>query len=357
LGAAYVAERVLTAAELKDYVDEFWPPASAAQVAAENETFPGSEVNPAHLREKIRYLLARRLTRELRGDLAREYYPAQWVSAFDQLAAELRAGWDEAQPAETRAGALFRAAMMTRTNGLELIGTEGAPDWACYQGQFEMNSISGARAESTETNLARPTQEELRRNAAHAPDPDARFHYRYQAASLAWEAAKLLPNNDDRTAYILWQGGTFLKYQDPDYADIFYKALVRRNRKTALGKAADEQRWFPVINENGEIVPRKPRRILLEPAPDESSTEEMGDSEPEMPAEDIEVVPSAATAMPAEKGYEYVVRRGDSLASIAQGFVEAGVAATRESILEANPGLDATRLRIGQRILIPVLTK
>src|SRR5262249_43100370 len=142
MDAAYVAERVLTVDELKSYVDRFWPPATPEQIAAEREHFAVgwtetqlsemteaeeehftvSEVCPAVLREQIRYLLARRLTREMRGDEAREYYPNEWVSAFDQLAANLRAGWDEAQEPRERAEALFRAALITRTNGMELAG-------------------------------------------------------------------------------------------------------------------------------------------------------------------------------------------------------------------------------------------
>lgn len=52
-------------------------------------------------------------------------------------------------------------------------------------------------------------------------------------------------------------------------------------------------------------------------------------------------------------GYEYVVRAGDSLASIAQDFARAGVSVTPDNILQANPGLDPARLKIGQRLFVP----
>jgi hypothetical protein len=265
MDAAYVADRVLTVDELKGYVDRFWPVVPAGQEAGEREEFSHSEVCPAQLRKDILYLLARRLTRELRGDLAREYYPAEWLTAFDQLAAELRAGWDESQLPEARAGALFRAAMIARTNGMELLGTEVGPDWHIFDGGFDFGVTLENRRQEDPQAVIRPTEEELRRGAAHAPDPDQRFHYRYQAASLAWDAAKLLPDNDDRTAYALWQGGSFLKHRDPECADLFYKALVNRNRKTELGAEADRQRWFPVIDENGYIVPKAPRAVEPEP--------------------------------------------------------------------------------------------
>jgi hypothetical protein len=49
----------------------------------------------------------------------------------------------------------------------------------------------------------------------------------------------------------LWQAGSWIKYVDPKAADVFYKALVNRCRKTALGDAADRRRWFPLRDEKG----------------------------------------------------------------------------------------------------------
>jgi tetratricopeptide (TPR) repeat protein len=257
MDAAYVAERVLTLDELQAYVDRFWPPVSTDQAAAEQERLGGSDVCPTMLREQIRYLLARRLTRELHGERARPYYPAAWVGAFDQLAATLRAGWNEASPAGERAQALFQAALITRTNGLELIGTEVAPDWHYHRGAYEEGVTGEARGTEGFAQVVRSSKDELRRNAEHQADPELRFHYRYQAASLAWEAARLLPDNTDQTAFILWQGGCFLRNRDPQFADLFYKALVRRNRKTLLGAEADRQRWFPALDRDGKIEPGK----------------------------------------------------------------------------------------------------
>lgn len=277
MDAAYVAERVLTADELKVYVDQFWPAANEAQVEEEKQRFGESEIAPNVLGERIRYLLARRLTRLLRGDEAREYYPAQWLPQFDELAAALRAGWDESLPNDQRATALFQAALITRTNGMELVGTELAPDWHYHDGNFEEGVTAAARKENELTKKIRPRADELARYARHNADPETRFHYRYQAASLAWEAAKLLPDNNDLTAYILWQGGCFLKARDPDTADLFYKALVNRNRRTALGAEADRQRWFPRIDEDGKIVPRTPRKQppLEEPQPPPADQSEL----------------------------------------------------------------------------------
>ena len=68
-----------------------------------------------------------------------------------------------------------------------------------------------------------------------------------------------MPDNTEETAHILWQAGTWIKYADPKAADVFYKALVNRCRQTALGDAADRRRWFPFLDEEGNILPFKPR--------------------------------------------------------------------------------------------------
>ncbi len=260
MDAAYIAERVLTLDELKNYVDRFWPPVPSEQAATEpatdDEGFWGDDVRPSVLRENIRYLLARRLARKGRFDEARPYYPPEWLSALGRLTASLSAWSDQALPQAERAHALFAAAMITRTNGMELMGTEVAPDWHWCDGMYDDGVTDQDRASNSIAMVVHASVDELRRYAQHAPNPEKRFHYRYQAAALCWAAANLLPDNDDRTAYILWQGGTFIKYSDPKFADIFYKALVRRNRHTALGAAADRQRWFPIIDENGNILPR-----------------------------------------------------------------------------------------------------
>jgi hypothetical protein len=351
MDAAYVAERVLTLEELKKYVDRFWPAVTADQVAGEQERSGGSEICPALLREQIRYLLARRLTREMRGDQAREYYPAAWLDVFDQLMAAQRAGWDEALQPSNRAAALFQAALITRTNGMELIGTEVAPDWHYHFGQFDDGVTGEDRRSNRLAIVVLPSKAELRRNAEHHPDPNVRFHYRYQAASLAWEAAKLLPDNNAQTAYVLWKGGCFLKNRDPHTADLFYKALVRRNRKTALGVEADRQRWFPILDENGNIVPKKefdePLELSeLQPVAQPVAGEDPGTRSPDTPS-------TSPTESGVIEGYEYVIPAGDSLASIAEKFVRAGVVVTRADILAANPGLNPAWIKVGQKIFVP----
>jgi LysM repeat protein len=57
-----------------------------------------------------------------------------------------------------------------------------------------------------------------------------------------------------------------------------------------------------------------------------------------------------------QKGYEYTVGAGDTLSAIAKAYREKGVKVTTTQILKANPGLDASKLYVGKKILIPDLS-
>lgn len=334
--AAYVAERVLTADELKIYVDRNWPSQvlTATRVSDENAEEEGDTGDTP--REGIRYLLARRLTRELRSGEAREYYPVEWQPKFDELVVALDQGWNEGGSIEQRARGLFTSALIARTNGMELLGTELAPDWFIHGGNFESGLTWEGRADSSAANRANAvTAEELKRAGQHRADPEARFHYRYQAAFLAWEAAMLLPDNSDETARVLCTAGTWLKNRDPETADIFYKSLVKRCRKTAIGGQADRMRWFPVLDDKGEPISYRPRLETAKVSEAAATSDADNDNSNDFP------IP----------GSTYVVHRGDTLAIIAK-FV--GVTVTQ--IVGLNPGLEAARLRVGQRIQIPEAT-
>lgn len=335
--AAYVAERVLTTDELKEYVESNWPATGRGVTGKTNAEPEIVSARPDTCGDNIRHLLARRLTREFRSREAREYYPASWQPRHDELTAALDGGWDETAPAATRARAFVTAAWLARTNGMELFGTELSPDWFISEGQFDEGLTWKGRSESAtygnQLNVA--TAAELAHAARPQADPDERFHYRFQAAALAWEAAKLMPDNSDETARILCRAGTWLKVLDPATADIFYKTLVRRCRKTTIGEQADRMRWFPVLDEAGNPKPYPPRVTPLqyEEAPEETEPSEEVGMEPE------ESIPT---------NRQYVVHYGDTLSGIAAA---AGVSVLR--IKEANPGLEVARLAVGQRIFIP----
>lgn len=268
--AAYVAEYVLSPDELSAYVDRQWPanephPEPTAQSVASFEGW-GGWFPPREIATELRHLTSRRLARLGRFDEAAEFATEKWKPKLIDFNHHLQAGLDQAQPASSRAASLWKAAQIARADGLELFGTEVEPDWQMTGGQYSLTSVGDIRSREagpdgnvTITNIsswfaynvtvpmsiAPGTSDEQRRIKEHKPNPDLRFHYRYYAANLAWQAAVLMPNNNDETAKVLWAAGTWLKARDPEAADRFYKSLVRRCRKTALGQEADRLRWFP----------------------------------------------------------------------------------------------------------------
>jgi tetratricopeptide (TPR) repeat protein len=256
LDAAYVAERVLTPEELSSYVDANWPKLTNAPPSAEEYEETGGAVSSEWIPESLRCLLARRLTRMGRYAQATSYFPAHWQSRLGAYAAGLRTGDDMAQPAAVRAAGLWSAARIARYEGLELMGTEVEPDWSALGGSYALTDVYELRTNSVmQTGVAPSRNEQIRvtRQAAEV-NPPTRFHYRCRAADLAWRAAKLMPDESPETAAVLTEAGLWLAGKEPDRADRFYKALVRRCGQTELGSEAERLRWFP----KKEITPQKP---------------------------------------------------------------------------------------------------
>ncbi len=75
--------------------------------------------------------------------------------------------------------------------------------------------------------------------------PENHWHYRYLAADLAWEAALLMPDEQEETAQVLCVAGSWLKGRDPLSADRFYQAIERRCAHTSLGREAVRRHSFP----------------------------------------------------------------------------------------------------------------
>jgi LysM repeat protein len=410
--AAYVADRVLTSDELKNYVDANWP----AIAPSEEENKSEDEKRLEKLTSNIRYLLARRLTRESRISEARAYYPAEWIPKADELMQSLTIGWDESLPGDQRANALAAAAFIARTNGMELIATEASPDWHTSEGEYREGVTADSRT-NQEATVVFASPEELKRNDESKADPDKPYHYRYQAAALAWEAAKLMPNNSDETARLLCQAGSWIKAQDPIAADLFYKTLVRRCRKTAIGAEADEIRWFPDFDDDGNVVRTRLELLDLPDSQEINGAKEISDypipgkhflvqpgdhvryivtavrrlgvditakdifaanpgmtpnddiagreiwipspqsgaaiqSAPEEPAPVVEdpseALPNSGNYNGEQTGLSYNIQAGDTLTTIAK---QHGV--TIQGLLESNPELNSSRLKVGQEILIP----
>ena len=267
--AAYVAERLLGIGELREFVarrqwNEEWAAAEPPDFGHANAPKSDDDANGHEQTARLRWLLARRLAREGRCAEARPFFPPTWRVALDRYAGALARGADRRLSAETRALALWDAAVEARYHGIELLGTEAAPDWFAYGGDFENDdpadfrlglvAVKTDRYSDAVKVIARPailqaSPTERARLDASATTPDKRFHYRYRAADIGWRAASLLPGNDPRTAAMLNLAGCWLAGRDDAAADRFYQALESRCAETELGRQATARRWFVDITD------------------------------------------------------------------------------------------------------------
>lgn len=253
LDAGYVAERVLTIQELQSCVDRRTKEILASgrklevQMNDMGEWPPGDE--PIAMNNAFRHLLARRLARQEKFAEARPYMPREFQPRLDEFAAQLKQGRSKQRSRTDRAASLWAAARIAREHGLDLLGSELDPDWFALGGSFQLDPVLDARLRP-DNKLNRASTEEKSRVADSAVTPSTRWHYRYIAADLGWQAAELMPDNAEETAKVLNEAGSWIKITDPKKADQFYKALVRRCGNTTLGREAARRRWFaPTVNE------------------------------------------------------------------------------------------------------------
>jgi hypothetical protein len=234
--AFYVADRVLTVDELRKYVDQTWPQNGNG----------------------LRQLLAERLVRTKRFSDAKQYLGDADRQLLDQYLAATSAAHDASQPAAQRAQLLWQTAQDIVGRGYSVLFTPPEDtDWRIAGGLFIYNNTPPYRLQPAPRRILPFSADEQQRVASTAIYPDRTWYYRFAATDLAWEAAQLMPDNTDETAHVLWQAGTWIKYLDPKAADRFYKALVRRCGQTTLGAEADRRRWFPSLDEKGNIIPAR----------------------------------------------------------------------------------------------------
>ena len=212
---------------------------------------------------QLRYLLARRLAREKRLKEAREFMPPDLLPLLDHYIALDRARRSGRYSGEAGAAVAWRQALIHRHFGAELFSTDGSPDGGARGWMFPAPDFSAARSFrigwswdwSREPQLAaaeKPsdqaipsvTSDEIRRVALYAVASTQRFHYRYAAADLAWEAGRMLPKNHPLLPRLYNTAGQWLSARDPAAADRFYQAMIRRCAKSPEGQAADAKRWF-----------------------------------------------------------------------------------------------------------------
>jgi len=216
------------------------------------------EVNQENV-AKLRYLLARRLVREDRYAEAAAYMPAPYDKVLQKYAAELRDGANEKLPKTQRARAWFGAAWLARYDGMELMGTEVAPDSFITGGDFTSSDlakdlISGTSTKTTWSDGNQKTEvvknalptpkKELGRLKSNVISPDIRFHYRLIAGALAMKAAALLKDNTEELADVINKAGQWVKKTQEKTADHYYEIFEKRCPKTVMGQKVLPQHWF-----------------------------------------------------------------------------------------------------------------
>ena len=222
LDATFVAERVLTAQELQDFIEaESGSPAVALD--RRGDGYRHSRETPS-----LAHLLARRWAREGHWDRAVRIHSGELKQRAQEVHDRMTAARDESLPPRTRAAHLFEIGRIIRNEGPALFNPALIPKRGATFGG----------AEGFPPDLAE--------RIAHSQEPYPKVNYFVPvAADYMWQAAELLPNNDPLTAHALYLGGVYLKKKNPEAADRFYKALVRRNPNLLIAQQADKLRWFP----------------------------------------------------------------------------------------------------------------
>lgn len=208
---AYVAERVLTTAELKLFIDEHVPVMNF-EYPKDSDWY--DSVEP--LNNRLRYLLGRRLLRESAIAEAPAYFSNPTLNANVQEYGEALTTAKSSKGIES-ARAYWTAAELARHQGMEILGFELAPDYSIYAGMFDLRDWYAADKLS---------DKEQQRISASQAIPDKRFHYRYQAAELASKAADLVPHNSQAYAALLCQATGWVLYRDDELAQRYYKKYV-----------------------------------------------------------------------------------------------------------------------------------
>lgn len=268
--AAYLAEAVISTDGLIKHVRKVAPRWSAPP-KEEGPIDPFTCLTTGHdnayynigTDNELRYLLARRLAREKRLKEAREFMPPELLPLLDHYIALDRARRTGRYSGEAQAAVIWRQALIHRHLGAELFSTDGAPDGGARGWNFtgiEFTTMRSLQKGWTRENVyygpiieakdpsdhAIPpvTSDEVRRVKRYALPANKRFHYRYVAAELAWEAANSLPRNHPLLPGIYNTAGQWLAVGDPAAADRFYQAMIRRCGGTPEGMNADTKRWF-----------------------------------------------------------------------------------------------------------------
>ena len=222
---AYIAERVLTLDELTTFVDQHARGDGKARESL--DPHPDYFGIPDDAPKALRLLLARRQMREQRFDEAIQNFRQDdfaldrdqrslAATAVEYVAAirDSTERWTHVQRAE----ALFKAANLAKSYGMELMGYEDAPDYFAFDGQMDMYRGTGTGPFLSADEAAR-----LKANAV----PESRFHYRHLALDLAQHSADHLPPRSQAFAAVLCTSLRWARRNnEPSLATSLYRRYV-----------------------------------------------------------------------------------------------------------------------------------
>lgn len=114
------------------------------------------------------------------------------------------------------------------------------------------------------------------------------------------------------------------------------KELAAKLKEVDRKRQEDNDRILEVLKKLGKSIGASPVRHTS--APPSKVSEEISTSNP---------------TTTADKGFEYVVQKGDTLGAIVKAYGEKNIKVTVKQILDANPGLKPESLYVGKKIFIP----
>jgi hypothetical protein len=213
---------VLTVDELKGFVEKNVPAVPKKVAAVQGDSVPST---PS---EQLRMLLARRLLREGRNEEALAYIDD---AALRKKATALTVarGKGNAWTRIGRAEAIYKQAQLTRSNGMELLGTELAPDYAIWDGDYTYDEFKLLPADFV-------SKDEPKRVQASVAMPNERYHYRYVAAGLAEQAAGLVPPRSQAYAALMCEATAWMIDTDPKRAAALYRQYLHVGAHVAWGQ-------------------------------------------------------------------------------------------------------------------------
>ncbi|CAI1895191.1 Uncharacterised protein [Serratia proteamaculans] len=220
---ADVAERVLTVDELKGFVDKHAPAPTTPLKPVNPDEYNGQPLTPE---VQLRELLARRLMRAGRAQEAMGYFDIpNYRQVAQQYADTLKTAQDKTTDKLARAQAYYQAATLLRTQGLTFTGYEMTPDYAIYDAGY---SYLGDAFDTRELkHKSWISSAEAARAKAALPPQDNRFlHYRWQAVTLAQQAADLLPPKSQAYAAVLCNAAGWVIKRDAKTGQALYQRYI-----------------------------------------------------------------------------------------------------------------------------------